>query len=401
MIANALRIALNQLRRNLVRSGLTSLGILIGVAAVILMVTLGQGASASIEKDLKSLGSDILFLTPGSGRGPRGHMPAAAFKVTDADAISRQVPHIRAVAPQASAPVLAVVGEKDWSTTANGSTAEVLEIQSWVLANGRVFSSGEERAGSAVCILGATVAKELYGAGNALDGRVRLGRLTCTVIGVLEAKGKNTMGMDQDDFVLLPILTLQRRLLGTDDVNFMLISVEGEEYMDQVSHELDTLMRLRRHVASDSAKDFEIMDTREFSSFISGIMQVLTVFLAAVAGVSLLVGGIGIMNIMLVSVTERTREIGIRLAIGALERDVLTQFLVEAMVLSAFGGTLGVILGLTGSFLGSRLMDIPFVADPLVVLGALGFSALVGVVFGFWPARRAARMKPIDALRYE
>jgi putative ABC transport system permease protein len=402
MILNALGIALSQLRRNLVRSGLTSLGILIGVAAVIVMVGLGRSATASIEGDLKSMGSDLLFLAPG---GQQQHGPptgtSQTFTLADAEAIERQVSRVRAVAPLTSAPVTAVSGDRSWDTNAQGSTGAILDIQGWTLAEGRTFTAGEERAGSAVCLLGNTVKEELFGAGSALDAHVRARTLTCTVIGVLAPKGENTMGMDQDDFVLMPIATVQRRLLGTDDVSMILVQVDGESRMDGVSRDLDALMRQRRHVASDDAIDFHVMDTREFSSFISSIMQVLTLFLAAVAGVSLLVGGIGIMNIMLVSVTERTREIGIRLAIGALERDVLTQFLVESMVLSAFGGILGVTLGLVGSWGGARLMGIPFVFDPLVVIGAVAFSALVGVAFGFWPARRAARMKPIDALRYE
>jgi putative ABC transport system permease protein len=401
MLGNAFRIALAQLRRNLARTSLTSLGILIGVAAVIIMVGLGRGASASIEKDLRSLGTDLLFVTPGSGRGPRAHRGAAPFKLADAEAISRQILHVKAVAPEANAPVTAVEGDVSYDTSATGSTSSLLEIQSWKLASGRAFTTGEERSGAGVCVLGNTVAHELFGSGSALDARIRLNNLSCTVIGVLEPKGENTMGMDQDDFVLLPIATLQRRLLGNDDVAFILVGVDSDRDMSAVSRDLDQLFRERRHVTSDAAKDFEVMDTREFASFIGSIMQVLTLFLAAVAGVSLLVGGIGIMNIMLVSVTERTREIGIRLAIGALERDVLTQFLVEAMVLAGFGGILGVLVGLLGSFIGARLMDIPFVADPLVILLAVAFSALVGVVFGYWPARRAARMKPIDALRYE
>jgi putative ABC transport system permease protein len=403
VIVNALRIALSQLRRNLVRSALTSLGILIGVAAVIVMVGLGRGASASIENDLKSLGSNLLFVTPGTDRGPRSHSSVAAspFSIADAEAVSRSVAHVRAVAPQVQVSVTAVAGSTSYKTSATGSWSSFLQIQSWTLAEGREFTLGEERAGASVCILGATVSKELFGSGSPLASELRLGRLTCTVVGLLAPKGKSTMGMDQDDFVLMPITTLQRRLVGKDDVSFILVSVDDEDHMAQVSKDLDTLFRERRHVTSDAALDFQVMDTREITSFIGGIMQVLTLFLAAVASVSLLVGGIGIMNIMLVSVTERTREIGIRLAIGALESDVLTQFLVEAMVLSGFGGVLGVLLGLLGSFVGARLMDIPFVADPALILLAVAFSGLVGVVFGFWPARRAAKMRPIDALRYE
>ncbi|MFH1467667.1 MAG: ABC transporter permease, partial [Pseudomonadota bacterium] len=355
MILNALRIALAQLRRNLVHSGLTSLGILIGVAAVIVMVGLGRSASASIEADLQSMGSNILFLAPG-GRQQHGPPSGSAppFSTADVEAIQRQVPHLRAVAPQVTASATAIAGDRSWDTTVYGSTGALLEVQGREVTAGRSFSAGEERAGSAACLLGATVKEELFGAASALDARVQLRTLTCTVIGVLEAKGENTMGMDQDDFVLLPITTVQRRLQGSDDVGMILVSVDGDEHMDAVMRDLDNLLRQRRHVASDDAVDFQVMDTREFSSFIGGIMQVLTLFLAAVAGVSLLVGGIGIMNIMLVSVTERTREIGIRLAIGALERDVLTQFLVEAMVLSGFGGTLGLGVGLLGSWIGAQ-----------------------------------------------
>jgi len=400
-LSNALWIALVELRRNLTRSLLTSLGILIGVGAVIAMVGLGRGATASIEQDLASFGSNMLIIQPGAGhRGPGGRSPAPAFDLADADAIIRQVRGVEAVAPQVSAMVTAVVGGQDWDTSVTGSTNGWLTNAGWELVEGRSFTDGETRSGAPVCVLGQTVKQELLGSGDALGVEVRLGALTCTVIGVLEAHGENTFGMDQDDLILAPISTVQRRLLGTTDVNIITVTVKDPDRLEAVAADLDALMRQRRNVASDAALNFEVSDTREMMAMISGITGTLTAFLAAVAAVSLLVGGIGIMNIMLVNVTERTREIGVRMAVGALDTDVMTQFLVESVVLSALGGVLGIVLGIAGTALGATIMNIPFIVDPLAVGMAVGVSALIGVAFGWWPARRAAKLEPIDALRH-
>ncbi|MCB9666155.1 MAG: ABC transporter permease [Alphaproteobacteria bacterium] len=397
---DALRLAITQLARNASRTALTSLGVLIGVAAVIAMVGLGQGATAAIEQDLSSLGVNLLFVEAGVRRGPRASLPAEPLDLADADAIGRQVRHVEAVAPVVAAEAQAAFGGRTWDTGLQGTTAAWLGVLGRELAAGRVFTDAEDRGGAPVCVLGPTVVEEVLGTADPLGAELRLGALTCTVIGVLTPEGENTFGMDQDDLVLLPIRAVQRRVVGSTAVSQILVSADDPEHMSAVARDVDALMRQRRHVTSDSAVDFSVRDTRELAEMLGSITTVLTTFLAAVAGVSLLVGGIGIMNIMLVSVTERTREIGIRLAVGALPSDVRLQFLVEAAVLAVFGGVLGVIVGIGGTAIGATVLEVPVVVDPRIVLLSVGFSAMVGVVFGWWPASRAARMEPMEALRH-
>ena len=400
MLGNAFAMALAQLWRNRLRTALTSLGILIGVGSVIAMVGIGQGTTASIQQDLASFGSNMLMVESGTGRGPQARTAAPPLQLGDAEAIAARVPHVAGVAPTASAQATVVQGDVSWDTTVQGTSADWFVVVGRELAEGRPFSDGESRAGASVCILGDTVRREVLGARPALGASLRVGKMQCTVIGVLAALGENTMGMDQDDYVLMPIRAVQRRLVGSSDVGSILVSASSPEHIDQVSRDLDALMRERRHTTSDDTVNFQVRDTREMAATMSSITGVLTAFLAAVAGVSLLVGGIGIMNIMLVSVTERTPEIGIRMAVGALEGDIRTQFLVEAVVLSSFGGILGVILGLLGTWGGSALLDVPFVVQPLTVGVSVAFSALMGVGFGWVPAHRASKLEPIDALRH-
>ncbi|MCB9760298.1 MAG: ABC transporter permease [Alphaproteobacteria bacterium] len=400
MIRNAVRIALTEIGRNLTRSLLTALGIMIGVAAVIAMVGLGQGTTASIEADLASMGNNLLILSPGSGHGPAARTPAPPFTARDAEVIAQQVPQVLAIAPTVNASATLVFGGEEVDSVVYGSTRAWFQVMNRELAEGRLPTLGEERAGAAVCVLGETVRSTLFGGESAVGAELRVGKMSCRVIGLARAKGANTMGMDQDDFVFTPMATVQRRLLGTTDVSVIYLSVDHPDHIDVVKEEATALMRQRRHIAANSTDNFTVRDTRELAQMVTGITTVLTAFLGAVAGVSLLVGGIGIMNIMLVSVTERTREIGIRMAVGALERDVLTQFLVEAGMLAAMGGVVGVAVGLLGAWIGARALGVPFVFNLPVTLGAVGFSALVGVVFGWYPARRAARMEPIDALRH-
>ncbi len=399
-ILNALWLALTELRRNWTRSALTSLGVLIGVAAVIAMVGIGRGATQSIEGDLASMGNNLLMVESGRGGGPQARTAAVPFDLTDAQAIETQVPYLSAVAPVANASTTAVSGGLEWTTTVTGSTSGYLIAADWTIADGRGFTEGEERSGAAVCLIGETLREELFEYQQPLGASVRLGDVSCRVVGLLEAKGENTMGMDQDNVILAPLGLVQRRMLGSTDISTILVSVDEVEHMDMASGSLELLLRKRRHVTSDDTVNFEIRDTREMAARVSGITNLLTAFLAAVAAVSLLVGGIGIMNIMLVSVTERTREIGIRMSIGALEGDVMLQFLVEAVVLSGLGGLAGVLVGIGLTAIGSVALDVPFVIEPVVTSCALIFSALMGVVFGYWPARRAARLEPIDALRH-
>ncbi len=396
---SALRIAMRQLGRNRVRTSLTSLGVLIGVAAVIAMVTIGRGATARVEQDLAGLGQNLLFVHAGGNR--RGPSGGPALTLADARSIAEQVQGVAAVAPTSQSAATAAFEDQSHVTGVIGADAGYLEVLSWTVGSGRGFDAAELVAGGDVCLLGETVRTELFGAEPGLEERILLGPISCVVIGVLRGKGQNTFGQDQDDFVLLPLETFQRRLAGTRDVGVIYVSAASEADTERIQEDVVALMSERRHVRAGMEPDFTVRDMREIEDMLTSITGVLTSFLAAVAAVSLLVGGIGIMNIMLVSVTERTREIGIRLAVGALGRDVLRQFLVEAVVLSVGGGTLGVALGLLGSFAVSEVLDLPFAVQPDVVALAFVFSTLIGVTFGYFPARRAARLNPIDALRHE
>ncbi len=401
MLGNALVLALRAIRRNAMRSFLTVLGIVIGVAAVIIMVTLGGGATAQVRAQIASLGSNLLMVTPGKRLGPGMRAGAAPFKVVDAEAIARDVPNVVAVAPAASRATKAIYGNENWSTLVSGSTEAYFPVRNWTVKEGRLFTEGEARSGAAVCVIGETVRTKLFGGQNPIGSQIRLEKLSCEVIGLLAAKGQSTMGSDQDDIVVLPLRTFQRRIAGKDDVGVLQVSLREGYATDRVQADIERLMRTRRHLSAGEDNDFNVMDMKEVERMISGTTQVLTALLGAVAAVSLLVGGIGIMNIMLVSVTERTREIGIRLAIGALEREVLLQFLVEAVVLSSFGGLLGIAIALGASALLAGVLQVPFIFNAGIVVVAFLFSAGVGVVFGFFPARKAARLDPIEALRHE
>ncbi len=402
MIRSVLLLALRAIRRNVLRSSLTILGIVIGVAAVITMVTIGSGATAKVTADVSSLGSNLIDVRPGQGPRPGGASESAAmFKIEDAEAIAREISGVAAVAPAASQTVQAIVGSANWSTTVTGSSNEYFRVRNWQLASGRQFTEGELRGGGAQCILGATVRTKLFGNQDPLGASIRLQKLSCQVIGVLAKKGQTSFGMDQDDVVLVPLRMLQRRVAGNVEVSMISVSARDGVSMDKVQRDIEQLLRERRRITPGKDDDFHVRNMQQLISTLAGTTQVLTALLGAVGAVSLLVGGIGIMNIMLVSVTERTREIGIRLAIGALEREVLLQFLVEAVVLSSFGGVVGIILGLAAAAVGASGLEVPFVLNLKIVVVAFVFSAMVGVVFGFFPARRAARLDPIEALRHE
>ncbi|HBI16206.1 MAG TPA: multidrug ABC transporter substrate-binding protein [Desulfobulbaceae bacterium] len=401
MVWNSFLLALREIRRNVMRSLLTMLGIVIGVAAVIAMVTIGGGATAQVTEQIASMGSNLLMVRPGQHRGPGASSAAAAFDLNDAQAILRDIPAISAVAPSSSQRLVAVYGNENWSTTVTGVDNEFFKVRNWTVQTGRQFVDSELRAGKAVCLVGATVHKELFGDQSPLESQVRLGNFSCQVIGVLEAKGQSTFGSDQDDLVLVPLRTFQRRIAGNQDISLIQVSVTDGRSTDKAKSDIEFLMRDRRKITGSENDNFQVMDMKEITKMLTGTTQILTTLLSAVAAVSLLVGGIGIMNIMLVSVTERTREIGIRLAIGAMEREVLLQFLVEAVVLSSFGGLVGILLALSGSIGLTRLLKVPFIFNPGIVLIAFLFSAAVGVIFGFFPARKAARLDPIDALRHE
>ena len=392
-------LAVRQLSRNKTRTGLTALGVMIGVGAVIAMVSIGNGATLAVNQDLESIGQNLLFVVPGGERGPRtGFKP---FTLADVDVIPEQIDGVAVAAPVGSRGAVAAWGEKTWSTEVNGSTLDYLTALNWELERGRVFEDGEMLSGADVCIVGETLVEELFGGAEPIDAVLRLDGFTCRIVGTLSPKGQNSFGQDQDDFVLVPLITFQRRIQGNRDVAMIFVSAQDGTDSAAIKEDLEKLFRQRRHIREGAEADFVVRDMAEITAMLDNVSGILTGFLAAVAAVSLLVGGIGIMNIMMVSVTERTREIGIRLAVGALARDVLLQFLVEAMVLSGLGGLAGIVLGAGIAFATSQALEIPFVIDPGVVLLSFGVSAAIGVIFGFFPARRAAKMRPIDALRHE
>ena len=401
MFLSSILLALRSIRRNLMRSFLTILGIVIGVSAVITMVTLGNGATLSIQNQISGLGTNLLQVRPGQRMGPGGGVGGAAFKDTDADAIAQQIGGILAVAPESRASATVVAGGRNWSTSIIGSTNAWLQTGNWTLRIGREFSDDELRAGAAVCVIGETVRRELYGTRDAVGEQLRVKAFSCEVVGVLASKGQGAFGNDQDDTVLVPLRTLQRRVTGNTRVNTLLVSMKDGSEPERVKASLTQLLRELRKLSDTDEDNFNVLDTKQLGEALSGTTKVMTTLLGAVAAVSLLVGGIGIMNIMLVSVTERTREIGLRLAIGALEREVLLQFLIEAVVLAALGGLIGIVLATAASLGLSVLMGVPYLFNPGVNLLSFVFSAGIGVVFGYFPARRAARMDPIDALRHE
>lgn len=401
MIWNALLLAMREIRRNIMRSFLTILGIVIGVAAVIIMVTIGGGATVQVTEQISSLGSNLLMVSPGQRLGMGQRSAAAAFEMDDVQAIAREINSIAAVAPSSYQGATVVFGNENWSTNITGTTNQYFKVGNWTFNSGRSFTESEQRAGKAVCILGQSVRKELFGGQDPLGQKIRLAKFSCQVIGLLDAKGQSTMGTDQDDLVILPLRTFQRRIAGNQDIRLLKISVKDGASTQKAEQDITRLLRERRHISANEEDNFSVMDMKEISNMLSGTTRVLTMLLGAVAAVSLLVGGIGIMNIMLVSVTERTREIGIRLAIGAMEREVLMQFLVEAVVLSSLGGIIGIVLALVGSVVLADLMQVPFVFNVNIVVVAFIFSAAVGVIFGYLPARKAARLDPIDALRHE
>lgn len=403
MLGEAILLAVRAIRRNVLRSSLTILGIVIGVAAVITMVTLGSGATVQVANQLRSLGSNLLTVRPGQmPRGMGGARQAARpFELKDLEAIEREVYGIVALAPISTRNMLAINAELNWSTSVTGTDNAYFQVRDWPLARGRMFTDSELRAGRMACVIGATVCNRLFGTQDPIGSPIRLGALSCEVIGVLASKGQSTFGADQDDLVIVPLRAFQRRIAGNLYVDLIFVSVRDGVATKKVQDDIERLLRERRRIGLRAEPDFTVMDMQQIVSAVSGTTETLTALLGAVAAVSLLVGGIGIMNIMLVSVTERTREIGIRLAVGAMENEVLLQFLVEAVALSLLGGIVGIATGLGAAAAGAALLGVPFVLNPWIVIVAFLFSGAVGVIFGFFPARKAAQLDPIEALRHE
>jgi len=401
MFFNAFILALREIRRNITRAFLTVIGVVIGVAAVVTMVTLGRGATEMVKSQISNLGSNLMILRPGQGWGQWG---APLFSLTDVQAVREQVSGVRAAAPLAMGNAPAVFMENVRNTDYQGTTPEYFDIAGWKLSEGRFFDQDDLRKGAAVCVIGETIRKELFGSVPAVGQKIRLRKTSLMVIGVTAVKGQGGFGDDLDDNIILPITTMQRRLAGLpppQNINQIQIAGIDEQSCAGVLVDLTLLMRERRNLADNEQNNFSVVDTRMIAETMSSSTRIMTSLLGTVAGVSLLVGGIGIMNVMLVSVTERTREIGIRLAIGARARDVMLQFLVEAVTLSWVGGLAGILLayGLCHSL--AKVVGAPFVFDPKINLIAFVFSAAIGIIFGFMPARRAASLDPIEALRHE
>ncbi|QVL36331.1 ABC transporter permease [Aminirod propionatiphilus] len=402
-----LRIALRSLRVNRMRSALTMLGIVIGVAAVIAMFAIGNGANEKISSTIASMGTNLLMVLPGSatsGGARQGSSSVPTLTLEDAEAIGQEITTVEDVAPILNGSAQIVFGNANWATTVWGTTASIMNVRSWTLASGRVFNDSDVRSAAKVCILGQTVAEELFGHDDPLGKTVRINKIPMTVIGLLTEKGSAAMGNDQDDVLFVPITTAQKRLFGSrfpGKIGTIMVKAVSSETLDFTQEEVTRLLAQRHRIRSGQENDFDVRNLSEFLETAKESTRIMSLLLASVASVSLLVGGIGIMNIMLVSVTERTREIGIRRAIGAKQADILAQFLAEALLLSLAGGLVGIALGGLGSTLLSRFAGWTTAVSSLSVGLAFGFSALIGVFFGFYPAWKASELRPIDALKYE
>ena len=401
MLGASFLLALREIRRHLLRSILTVLGIVIGVGAVVTMVTVGNAVTASVRTQIASLGANTLIVVPNAGPRQAGSTNPRPFTQEDVAAIREQVGGVAAAAGQANSTVTATADGINWKTTVTGTTDEGLRIQAMTVTSGRVFTPEEETAGKSVCIIGETVRKNLFDNVDPLGRELRVGSISCPIIGLLKQRGQGGMGNDQDDVVLMPLPAVQRQFLGTTDIYWIVVGVNPAYDNTAVTADLGGLLRERRHIGSGQDDDFRVIDMKQISDTVSGTLRIMTALVAAIASISLVVGGIGIVNIMLVSVTERTREIGIRLAIGALAREVRLQFLTEAVVLCSLGGLIGILLSFGLSIVLTRIMSVDFVFEPLINVGSLLFSSFLGILFGYVPAQRAAALNPIDALRHE
>ncbi|MBT9507005.1 ABC transporter permease [Rhodoferax sp.] len=405
----ALRSALRALAANTLRSILTMLGIIIGVAAVITMIAVGSGATQRVQEQMKGLGSNIMLVIPGgvtAGGVRLGAQTGQGLTEEDSLAIAREVPEVQVAAPASRTGAQVVVGNTNWSTSILGTTNDYLEAREWQLSEGRGFDEADVQGSAKVVIIGQTVARELFGDADPLDKVIRVKKVPVTVIGVLAKKGQNSMGQDQDDVAIVPISTYRNRIQGGTGgklkrVGFINVKVREGQSMKVAEDNIKELLRQRFKVQTGADDPFSIRNLTEILQAQEASSQIMTMLLAAVAGISLIIGGIGIMNIMLVSVTERTREIGLRMAVGARGKDILAQFLIEAVTLSLIGGAIGVVLGAVATWAVGQFAGWQVSMSVSSILLAVGFSAFVGVFFGFYPARRAASLLPIQALRYE
>jgi putative ABC transport system permease protein len=398
MLGATFLLALREIRRHLMRSILTTLGIIIGVAAVVTMVTLGNGVTASVQEEISSLGASNFIVFP--VRSDRGTV--RSFDLDDVQAVEQQIAGVEVAAGNVGANATAFYNGQDWDTRVTGANRGFLDAQAIDVVEGRPFTANEETAGQNVCLLGPKVREAIFLPDVSPVGEeMRLGDVPCTVIGVLEERGRGGGGADDDDTVMMPLKTVQRRFRGSDSIDYFVLRYDAAYSASVIQTSLVDLLRERRLLQGDEPNDFNVIDTAQVNNALGAVTGALTAMVAVIASISLLVGGIGIMNIMLVSVTERTREIGIRLAIGALAREVQLQFLTEAVVLCAFGGLVGLLLAFGSSVLIAGAIDVPFVFNPAVNILSFLFASVMGIVFGYYPAKRASQLDPIDALRHE
>ena len=406
-IPSTLKISFRALRVNKMRSALTMLGIIIGVGAVITMLAVGTGASERISKQIASVGSNLIIILPGSTTSGGLRMGAGTqqtLKKEDADAILKECPAVSDVAPVLNGAAQIVYGNQNWSTGVHGTTSSILNVRDWSLVSGRAFTEQDIRNATKVAILGQTVTDSLFGGTEPLNQIIRIKKVPFTVIGILDKKGQSPMGQDQDDVIYIPVTTAQKKIFGTSFpgmVRSILVKARTTEDLDTAESQIKELLRQRHRIGPRQENDFTVRNLTSIMQVAEQSTKVMTLLLGAIASVSLLVGGIGIMNIMLVSVTERTREIGIRMSVGAKTWDIRLQFIVEALTLSLVGGVIGIIAGIAGSQILTALAGWSTIVSPLSVILAFGFSGMIGIFFGFYPAYKASLLNPIDALRYE
>jgi putative ABC transport system permease protein len=399
-----IRVALRTLGRNKMRTLLTMLGIIIGVMAVICIVGVGTSASDQVQDQIQSLGVNMLFVMAGSVNSGGIQMGTGAtntLMVSDAHAMLQEIPAITMISPETDTTVQVVYQGQNWATRDQGVGPDYFDIRNWPVVVGSGFSQRDVDTAADVCVIGSTVANKLFNGDNPIGKVIRVKTLPVTVIGELETKGQSTFGRDQDDVIMMPYTTVMKKLVGVDWLQLITASIDSKNDINFATSQITALLRQRHHLRADEDNDFSIRSPAEIAQTVGRISLILTVLLGSVAAISLLVGGIGIMNIMLVSVTERTREIGVRIAVGATEGDVQRQFLSEAVVLSSIGGIIGVVFGIASSIFVAKAMQWPTAVSPLSIVGAVAFSAGVGIFFGYYPARKASRLDPIEALRYE